>query len=680
MEDLITLHINKVVLFKTGIGYFERQGKIDFQKSKSINLSFKRKNMNDILATLSISTKENSMVTGISYEGAETDLQRALEDALIKIPADNSFITLLKQLVGSTVTLTIGGEVINGLVLGVQELQKSFKKTILNEPFLVLSTSKGIKNIKISDLTGPESKLAVSDEKMNKELLFFIEKMYTSKKKDMKPMTIFFEGEGQDEITISYLHEMPSWKTSYRLTFIDDDNFLQGWALIDNTLDEDWENIELSLIAGLPISFIYDLYTPNWITRPVVERRDKYDIQVASFEEEIEELAEMPREDAKVMAAPMMRPPPAPGSAPKRRMKMAFRAVAKERESYSDADKAAAMGKMESTKVEAKGEEAGDFFEYRIMVPVTVKRNQSSLVPILQSKITAKRMSVYNESVRADNPMLTCEITNDSGLTLEEGPITVYEMNTFVGEAMLPFIKQGEKRRIPYSVDLGITVNTKREEKYVNIHEIKLGKEYIYSFQYNLKNCEYLIKNKSEEDKEVIIEHPKEHSFDLYDTDKPFEESKSYYRYKVKVNSKTQAKLLIKTRRIHKKSQYFRQVSKELIELWYKQKLINDEERDFLLKIWKLDSEKQATDNKISNLKNKESTIINDQKRLRENLRSLGRSRSEERLREKYITKLDGQEKELEEIRQEIKELTKKSQVLLNEINEEIRKRPVGEE
>ncbi|MFX1449987.1 MAG: hypothetical protein ACFFCM_04030 [Promethearchaeota archaeon] len=673
------LPINKVVLFKTGIGYFERKDKIDLAK-KSINLSFKRNVMNDILATLTIATG-NSLVTGISYEGSETDLQRALEDALIKIPNENSFITLLKQLVGSTVTLKIAGEVITGIVLGVQELKKGIEKAIINEPYLVLrETSGSIRNIRISDLTGPAAQLSVSDEKMNKELQFFIEKMYTSRKKDIKPVTIFFEGEGKDEVTVSYLHEMPSWKVSYRLTFIDEDNFLQGWALIDNTLDEDWENIELSLIAGLPISFIYDLYTPNWIERPTVARRDKYDIKVTEFEGEIEDLREMKEQEAvrRPMAQPAVPRPSGGAIAGKKRSK--FKVVAQEKLVATAADKSAALNRLESTKVEAKGEEAGDFFEYKIMVPVTVKRNQSSLVPILQAKITGNKMSVYNESVREDNPMLCCEIENDSGLTLEEGPITVYDMSTFVGEAMLPFVKQGEKRRIPYSVDLGITVTTKREEKSVDIHQIELGKDYLYSFQYYLKKCEYLVKNKSEEDREVIIEYPKEHRFELYETEKPFEESKNFYRYKVKVDAKTQAKLLIKTRRVDRSSWYFRNVSKSEIDLWYKQKLINDEERDFLLKIWQLNSEKNEVDNKIDELENKKNNIINDQSRLRQNLKSIGISRSEERLRNKYISKMDEQESELEKIEAEIKELTKKSEELEQKINDEIRKRPVPEE
>ena len=97
------LEISKVILFKTGIWCFERQGKVELSKKKSVDLSFKRKLMNDILATLSISTKK-SLVTGISYEGSEIDLDRALQDALIKIPSENSYVSLLKQLIGSEIS------------------------------------------------------------------------------------------------------------------------------------------------------------------------------------------------------------------------------------------------------------------------------------------------------------------------------------------------------------------------------------------------------------------------------------------------------------------------------------------------------------------------------------------------------------------------------------------------
>src|SRR5207302_5124355 len=46
---------------------------------------------------------------------------------------------------------------------------------------------------------------------------------------------------------------------------------LQGWALVENTSDEDWKDVRMALISGRPISFQMDLYQPLFIPRPTVE-------------------------------------------------------------------------------------------------------------------------------------------------------------------------------------------------------------------------------------------------------------------------------------------------------------------------------------------------------------------------------------------------------------------------
>ena len=125
-------------------------------------------------------------------------------------------------------------------------------------------------------MTGPGARFNVSDDKMNKELNYFLEVIYTSKKRDAKSMTIFLEqkpdSSAESEVSISYLHEIPSWKASYRLLLFPTETVIQGFGLIDNPTDEDWNDIKLMLVSGLPISFIYDLYSPNW--RIPIKRKD----------------------------------------------------------------------------------------------------------------------------------------------------------------------------------------------------------------------------------------------------------------------------------------------------------------------------------------------------------------------------------------------------------------------
>ncbi len=656
------LEITKAILYKTGIGYFERIGKIDFNKSNKIILSFKKKLMNDVLASLSVSGK-SSLVTGVSYEGHDIDLARALEDALIKVPNENSFISLLKQTVGSQIEIKIGSEVIKGIVLGIQSYEVGVEgtKEKIQEPFLVLADESGdIKNIKVADMTGPDATFYLTDEKMNKELQYFLETIYSSKKRDAKTMTIFLEQKpdspNESEVSISYLHEVPSWKASYRLlVFPGGETIIQGFGLIDNPTDEDWNSINLSLISGLPVSFIYDLYSPNWIKRPFVARRESYDITPTTYEEDIsgsdQTLDGAPMELGAVTKIPRV----TSGSTANLR---------DERERMQRV--------LESTKVAAAGSEGGDFFEYEITVPITVKRNESSLVPILQSEIKANRMSVYNEKVRKDNPMLTVELTNNTNLTLEEGPISIYEAGTFSGEGMLPFLKKEEKRRIGYAVDLGVLVTTKTEEDSLDFHQIRIARN-LQGYRYRIKKVEYTIKNKTDEQKEIVIEHPKIKKWDLFETKDPFEESKNFYRYKQTLAPNTSEKLLIKTRNVEIEYRYYSNVSKYDIEAWYELKLINDEQKEFLMKIWRATTKLSDLRAEIQSLQNDKNNISTDQNRLRENIKVLKISHGERQLREKYIKKLEDQEEILEKIEAKIEKIQKEVknyEYLISKLNE----------
>jgi hypothetical protein len=650
------LSIKSAILYKTGIGYFERSGKVDLSKSHKIVLSFKKKIMNDVLASLSVSSKD-ALVTGVSYEGHDIDLDRALEDCLIKVPEYDSFVALLKQLIGSKIEIVLGNEKIAGIVLGIQNYEKGVEGTEdkIMEPYLVLSDEKGeIKNIAISDMTGSNAQFSLSDEKMNKELIYFMETIYTSKKRDAKSMTVFLEpksgGISQAEVSISYLHEVPSWKASYRLLIFPNEVSIQCFGLIDNPTDEDWNEINLSLVAGLPVSFLYDLYSPNWIRRPTVARREKYDITPAQFEESLAH-EKYPVDDITTMTSEAMAP------------MEGFMQMGEKHKKGSSLEAV-----LKSTKVSATGTEGGDFFQYQITVPITVKRNESSLVPILQEKISSKRISVYNEKVRRDNPMLTMELTNDTGLTLEEGPISVFEVDNYAGEAMLPFLKKDEKRRIGYAVDLGVFVSKKQEDESLKFHRIKIA-HYIEAFQYHIKKVEYTIKNKTDDPRDVVIEHPKEHGYELFETPDPFEESKNFYRYNVQVAPQSSERLKINTRSVISEYRYYNDVSKHEIEEWHNLKLIDDKTRDFLMHVWKVTTELRDVQNEIYAKNEEKNKISTDQNRLRQNIKVLKKSHSESQLREKYVKKLETQEELLENIDKEIEKLNKRVESLQYIIN-----------
>src|SRR6185369_7319541 len=117
------------------------------------------------------------------------------------------------------------------------------------------------------------------DEKLRRDLDFYLKTQLASKKKDARVFTLFAQGEGARRLRASYTLATPVWKATYRLLMpepdSEDEPLVQGWAVVDNTQDEDWIDVDLSLIAGLPISFVHDLYSPRYLRRPVVEVQEQ---------------------------------------------------------------------------------------------------------------------------------------------------------------------------------------------------------------------------------------------------------------------------------------------------------------------------------------------------------------------------------------------------------------------
>jgi len=80
-------------------------------------------------------------------------------------------------------------------------------------------------------------------------------------------------GSGEREIFVSYISEVPVWKSTYRILMPDKPNdkpLLQGWAVVDNTIGEDWQDVELTLVAGAPQSFVQNISQPYYVRRPEV--------------------------------------------------------------------------------------------------------------------------------------------------------------------------------------------------------------------------------------------------------------------------------------------------------------------------------------------------------------------------------------------------------------------------
>jgi len=671
----LTLPVRRMVLYKHGVGFIERAKK--FKGKDPVKLSFKKNNMDDILKSLCIFDMGEGMVTGVSYETAE-DINRLLAEKAISVPDREALVGLMRQLKGYRIKIEAPGEDLEGLVVGTEEKKKVTDQgnQMTDQDFVVIKDDNGqMKALDIEKIVN----FQIIDNEAKEDLDFYLEAVTSMRKKNVKSLTIFLDGDDHD-VSVSYIMSMPSWRVSYRLAFGEKETVLQGWGIIDNKLDEDLKDIGLSLVAGKPISFIYDIYTPRIVPRPIVReevRTVSAPVELESGMEDLRQMEMAPEEPAYDMemdgfADDMLCAKEEMASsrmAPKRK---AMKAGRRARDMPAGGAVATSGSMADSASVQTKTVEMGEFFKYDIETAVTVKRGQSAMVPILQCPIKCSKEHVYNPQKMPTNPVITMRVNNNTGAVLERGPILVLDEGTYVGEAILPYTTVEGENHIAYAVDLGVTV----KEEYKSGSElqvIRISHRYFQKEYMEWKECEYEVQNKKKDEIDLVIEHPKsDHKIDEKVTQKPTEETESYYRWKFKVKPKSTSKFKVRETIVRYYSETIRNLSLSTIKSYFNNNYISKRDYADVKDIIDLQQEINKLNNDINKMETERNQIYNEQSRLRSNLESLGSSTREEKLRVKYVDKLDAQEKRLEDIDDKIAENKKEIERLDKEIEKKL--------
>ncbi|MFX0000264.1 MAG: hypothetical protein ACFE9Q_11160 [Candidatus Hodarchaeota archaeon] len=670
------LKVKRVIIFKHGVSYYILEGIL--KGSGKFEIEFKIDEMNDVLKSLFVlDTSKKGYISSISYDAA-LETNQLLKSIMLNIPDRDSFSSLVTQIKGADVILTIGGaKKITGKIMGIEYDEKLSKEEKITEKSLTLHQDDGlITKYNFSEIRS----LEIMNEEIKKDLKFFLDTVIAGKKKDAKKIIINCESGGDNEIErnifVSYIRESPIWKTSYRLIMskqqaLEEKCLISGWSLIENTTNQDWEDIELSLVAGMPVSFIYEFYRPIFIQRPVIQPPKVLSARPSEIEEglEIEKFEDyaMAEMEAKPMAmktkakAAMVggRAPSAPASSAGYG---AYQSIMSDDEIFD---------KVKS-QVKTQTKDLGELFEYNISNPVTIKRKQSALVPILTESIKAKRILLYNKNEHDKNPNACLEITNNTNLTLERGPATIIYDDTLAGEAIIPFLNKGDIRLLNFAIEQAVIINHNQESENLSVHKVTFESGYSYEYYYTNATTTYKIKNKTDEEKELYLDHPK--TFDFKIIEKPIEpeETTNYWRFKISLKPKDAINFKLKEQRENYTSIYLWNYSKEdllkRVSFYVKKKFIESNLENQLKEI----AEQIQTLNDLrvtqEKLIEERETMTDEQSRLRENISVLGEDSQSIALKERYVKKLSDQESRFEEINKELKLLEKK----INDLNKKV--------
>ncbi|MDR2371505.1 MAG: DUF4139 domain-containing protein [Treponema sp.] len=488
------LPLRRITLFSSGVAYYEHSGAPG--SPSVLRLSFKTEAVNDALKSLVINNPGTA--SSVTYPSEQT-LISTLRSLSIDLSGNPSLAEILGSLKGTEVEISAPSS-IRGRITGIEYRNSSPAENRLSpapEPWLVLFTSSGLRSVGLGDIAS----VSFPDPRIGADLDRALDLIMASRNSGSRELTLNLGG---GAVSVIYVIPSPVWKVSYRLDLSGakaqgrSEAFLQGWAIVDNDSDSDWKNVELSLVAGRPVSFIQNLYPPLYLSRPVLPLAIAGTAGAETHDSGTRygpSASAGARTDAEA-------PAPAPRNQAMKSMDMAAA------DEYVYAEERAVLSGGAGGRTQARA--AGDQFEFTVKNPVSLDRRMSAMLPLAEARPLVRKMLILpGKDALGKNihPRLGAEITNNTGMKLPAGPLTVYDGGTYAGDALIEFFSPGEKRLVSYGEDLSVTAAAEiSSSKMVSAASVSGGIMTISRRQ--IYDRKYTIKNNSAETRDILIEHP----------------------------------------------------------------------------------------------------------------------------------------------------------------------------
>jgi hypothetical protein len=646
------LPVRTVVLYKHGVGYFERSGTLG--PGESARLDFRAEEMNDVLKSLTITERsdqknaQGGKVTGIRYDSS-IPLDQKLTEFPFRINEGEPLSAVIDQLKGARIEMDFGPQKIAGAIVSAR-LIAGDKDRPEREQLTLLMDSGELRNVDLAAATA----IRFADQKLQLQFKDYLAAVTGARSKDKRSVYIDSTDSKSREVRAEYITPMPAWKSSYRLLFVEGaaQPTLEGWAIVDNTTGEDWTNVRLSLVSGKPISFISQLYPPKFITRLGAELAEDRPVAPTVYT------------GAVTGAAP---PPPA---APRKAGVIGgalgegggvgggvFRATA-----------GIAMAESSTVAPAGPATEIADLFEYSIATPVTVRKDESAMMPFLQQKVSARKLIIYSDSSRP-NPFNAAELTNNTGKTLDGGPITVFDAGAYAGEALVETVKNLDKRLISYGVDLGTRISTNLDSRNDTVRELHAHNGLVVSRLSQVQKKDYSVHNVDPRAKTLIIEHPVRAGYNLIDTAKPIETARDVYRFEVKLPAGGSLDFPVSEERLYDTQTSISSLNPDGLLTYIRNKTISDTARRQLQQIADVKTQIANTDIEKRSVTDQVNNLTRDEDRNRQNITSLSSVSGQQQLVQEYARKLSDQETQIAKLQDREGALDQQHAALQSQLN-----------
>jgi len=748
----VPLPVRKVVLYKNGVGYFEHAGNVT--GNQRVTIDFTSPQLNDVLQSLTVLDEGGGRIAGVNYNST-TPLAEQLKTLSLGMTEDPTSTELFSALRGQRVEVTgAPGGPISGRLMSMEtrDEKSGTGENVSSVQKFYLTVIAGSGAVRVIELT-PTLSVRPVDSNLQGQLDRYLELLSTTHATGLRHLTLDALGSGARQLRVSYISEVPVWKATYRMVFPRTSNgnaTVQGWAVVDNTVGADWDNVQLALVAGAPQSFIQPLSQPLYTRRPEIAiataaqttpqthqaaenmgsgslsgtvtdasgaaianatitataigtnassngttsadgeftlsplASGRYTLTVSApgFQRYIQrniavngdtsadvqlsvgstsETVEVSAQDAPIggpraFAKAAASPPPPRG----RNLAMLHGAVGS---GYGGgvyrASDALKEGDVSTSAFD-------DFFEYSLSQPVTIHKNESAMVPILQQDLPAEHVTLWSRN--NPRPLRAVWLENKSKLTLDSGSFSIFESGEFAGEGLLDPIHPGERRLLSYAADQAVRVKITDQKSRRTLQHLQIRKGLVIENYMDVASITYSANNTGDDDRTVLIEHPRHTSgWSLSDGVKADDTTPDLYRFRIPVKPHSTEKLEVSERG----PEYTRveidpsqNTNAYLLELV---KRVPDAEAQ-LKPVLDAQSKLADLDQAIAESKQQEQTAAADEARCRENLTALKGNEAARR----FVDELNHAEDLLQSTRKHTADLEQQRNTAVENLRKEI--------
>lgn len=684
------LPIRALTLYKQGIGHFTRRGMVE---DRVVTLVVPRGATNDLLKSLNIVVHEGGQVVSVDYETPE-DKNKVMGDLSVRLADRASLVDLLVSLRGTQITLNLqNGETASGRLIGVDNsLNPS-----ANPPVVVLQNADDAANVTVypvAQVTG----LRLHDDRALTDVGFFLDVSRVEQTRTTLTVRIAeTQSQPRHDLEISYLAPSPVWRASYRL--IADLNgraSLTVWGLFDNTLDEDLENVSLTLISGRPISFEYELYESRVPSRPVVSDNPMA-IEAVAKDPHIAEAMAMLSHDFRTPLssilgyAHLLAEISEDISDNERGMIEAIKTSAQllttmmddlvrlgnvrgGNVAYNEATHYRS-GPLGDLKVSGSyftplmlGNAEADAMTYAVETPVSVRRGRSAMVPLLNVRITYEPLCVYNGDKLPNHPLHVWRFQNTTGYALEQGPVTVEQAGRYLGEGLLRFSGVDDDIQIPYALEFGVLVSERSETHPSQLHslEVDAAQRRVNISRAEITEYQYTLTSRVDRDIRVHLERRDPTRGEFYEMPAPDFSAEGYTRWAVNVPAQGETTFTVRVQRIHARPEDAATWGEKFVAELSAAGLLTPEQNTLLTDLLAEKDGVSSSQAQIGTLQKEAADIGTLQEGLRKNLAALGASERETAIREQILADLEVSENRRREIANQINALNERIRTAQN--------------